>query len=452
MRRFSFPFRRGRFPAVATALGSLALALTGVPAARAATVLYIRGGGDGHGIGMSQYGAYGYALHGFTYQEILAHYYQGTSLGTTNPQQTVRVLLATGSASFSAATSVAGEPHTQLDPSLTYDVTALRNGRLQVTTAGGQSVGSFNAPLTVSGPAPLDVPQLGTYRGSLQFSPDGGGVDTVNVVGLDDYVRGVVSAEMPSSWAPAALEAQAVAARTYAITTSVGATNYDLYSDTRSQVYQGVSAETASTDAAVAATAGQIVTYAGRPAVTYFFSSSGGWTESIQDAWPGSSPQPWLRAVPDPYDGAGGNPYHRWARQLPIASATRALSGLVLGRLLGIVAHHDGRSPRVVTADIVGTGGTSTVSGAQLQGAFGLSSTNASFTTVTTQDPHGSLTGSIYPAPRPGVTIAVQQLAHGWHTVSKLALSSIGSFATTVAPGRYRIAYGPLRGPAVTVR
>lgn len=423
-----------------------------MPAARAAAVLYIRGGGNGHGIGMSQYGAYGYALHGWTYEQILAHYYQGTSIGTTNPQQTVRVLLATGSASFSGATTIAGAPRTPLQASETYDVTALKDGRLALTTSVGKLVGSFNAPLTVSGPAPLDVPQLGSYRGSLQFSRDGGGVDTVNVVGLDDYVRGVVSAEMPASWAPAALQAQAVAARTYAITTTVGATNYDLYSDTRSQVYQGVSAETPATDAAVAATAGQIVTYDGRPAVTYFFASSGGWTESIQDAWPGASPEPWLRAVPDPYDAAGGDPYHRWSEQLSVAAATRQLAGVVQGQLIGIVAHRDGRSPRVVTADVVGTRGTAGVSGAQLQSMLGLSSTNASFTTVSTLDPHGSLTGSIYPAPRAGASIAVQQLAHGWHTVSKLQLSSGGSFATTVAPGRYRIAYGPLRGPAVTVR
>ena len=100
---------------------------------------------------------------------------------------------------------------------------------------------------------------------------------------------------MPSSWAAAALEAQAVAARTYAITTTVDGNGYDLYSDTRSQMYGGVSAETPSTDAAVAATSGQVVTYDGKPVVTYFFASSGGHTESIQNVWAGATPEPWLR-------------------------------------------------------------------------------------------------------------------------------------------------------------
>ena len=111
------------------------------------------------------------------------------------------------------------------------------------------------APVTVSGPGPLDRARPGPLSGELELRPDGqGGVETVNAVGLDDYVRGVVAAEMPASWAPQALEAQAVAARTYAITTTVGAADYDLYDDTRSQMYGGVGAETPATDGAVAAT------------------------------------------------------------------------------------------------------------------------------------------------------------------------------------------------------
>src|SRR5438477_1435318 len=85
----------------------LVASLIAVSGANAATMLYIRGGGNGHGIGMSQYGAYGYALHGKGYPWILAHYYQGTALGHTNPARLVRVLLSTGSAAFSGATSAA---------------------------------------------------------------------------------------------------------------------------------------------------------------------------------------------------------------------------------------------------------------------------------------------------------------------------------------------------------
>src|SRR6202012_1729980 len=149
----------------------------------------------------------------------------------------------------------------------------------------------------------------------------------------DDYVRGVVAEEMEASWAPAALEAQAIAARTYALTTDVGGRGYSLYGDTRSQMYGGATAETAPTNPAGAATAGQIVTDTGTPAATYFFASSGGETESIQNVWQGASPEPWLVGVPDPYDGAAGDPYHRWTVTMSVAAATRRLGSLVRGRL-----------------------------------------------------------------------------------------------------------------------
>jgi stage II sporulation protein D len=420
-------------------------------AANAASVLSIRGGGLGHGIGMSQYGAEGYALHGADYRAILAHYYSGTALSATDPERIVRVLLSTGRASFSGATS-AGT--TRLQAGTTYTVSATSAGKLQVRAAGGKTVGTFAAPLVVAGPAPLRAgggSVSGTYRGSLEFTPAGGGaVDTVDAVGLDDYVRGVVAEEMPASWAPAALEAQAVAARTYAITTGVGAGAYDLYDDSRSQVYGGVAAETAATDAAVAATSGQIVTYDGRPAVTYFFSSSGGHTESIQDAWPGATPEPWLRGVPDPYDGAAGDPYHSWSLQLSLASATAKLRGLVRGSLVGITIVRQGTSGRIMTARVVGTRGQTTVSGTQLEGLFDLDSTLATFTAITTQDPTGRLTGTIYPAPRGSVS--VQSFGGGrWRTAGRATVSAAGRYSATVPPGRYRITTGAVTGPVVTV-
>ena len=330
---------------------------------------------------MSQYGAYGYALHGWTYQQILAHYYTGTTLGQTNPAQTVRVLLGSGSAAFAGATHVGNK---SLNPSLTYDVVPLANGSLKIVNqSSGKAVGTFSAPLTAVGPGPLSLAGLGAYRGSLEFRPNGsGGVYTVNVVGLDDYVQGVVAAEMPSTWSQQALDAQAVAARTYAITTDVSGGFFNLYPDTRSQMYRGVAAETASTNAAVAATSGQIVTYNGAPAVTYFFASSGGYTENVEDAWPGATPDPWLRGVPDPYDGAGGDPYHHWTRQMSLATAAKDLGKLVKGKLVGIKVTKTGASPRIMTANVIGTGGTVSVTGSQLEGAFGLLSTWAAFTTI----------------------------------------------------------------------
>ncbi len=446
--------RRRPLRRLAPALGALLAVALSVPAsAGAASTFYIRGGGDGHGIGLSQYGAYGYALHGKDYRFILGHYYQGTELGSTDPSRRVRVLLATGAASFSQATRAG---NTRLDPGTTYEVQA-SGSSLTIKTTAGRTVGRFPAPLTVSGPGPLVDPALGSYRGSFVFRPDGaGGVETVDMLGLDDYVRGVISAEMPSSWSAEALKAQAVAARTYAITTSVGGAGFDLYSDTRSQMYTGVSAETASTDAAVAATRGQVVTFNGAPAVTYFFSSSGGHTENIQDVWPGSTPEPWLVGVSDPYDGAGGDPYHQWTYQLSLPEATAKLSGLVKGMLRGIQVTSHGSSPRILTAAVVGSAARTSVSGASLQSIFGLPTTYASFTTISTVAGRPSqlptLGGTVFPAPR-NRSVAVQsQTRRGWRTVEQAPVVAGGSYSVRLlTPGRYRVLYNGLAGPALNV-
>ncbi len=105
-------------------------------------------------------------------------------------------------------------------------------------------------------------------------------------------------------WPLAALEAQAIASRTYALTADAGGRRFNVYSDTRSQVYLGKAAETARTNAAVAATAGQIVALQRQASATYFFASSGGQTENIEDSFLGSAPEPWLRGVADPYETA----------------------------------------------------------------------------------------------------------------------------------------------------
>jgi stage II sporulation protein D len=450
--------------------------------ASAGSTLYIRGGGYGHGIGMSQYGAYGYALHGWNYRQILGHYYTDTQIGTTNPNQTVRVLLSSGPAAFAGAAQIGNK---KLNPSLTYDVTPLADGQLAVVNqTTHKQVGKFAAPLTATGTEPLSLAGQGTYRGSLEFRPNGsGGVYTVNVVGLDDYVQGVIGAEMPSSWAQQALDAQAVAARTYAITTDVSGTFFNLYPDTRSQMYRGVGAETPSTVAAVAATSGQIVTYNGAPAVTYFFSSSGGYTENIEDAWPGATADPWLRGVPDPYDGAGGDPYHRWTLQMSIPSATAHLGGLVKGKLEAIRVTKTGASPRIMTANVIGTGGTTTVTGAELESAFGLLSTWASFTTISSaagSAPAGEIrrgdsdlaviaqlkhafsiryettpvfAGTVRPAGKGDhVTIEIRRGGGGWHKTATVQLGKGGRFAIKVTrPGVYRTVYQGLDGPSVSV-
>jgi stage II sporulation protein D len=454
-------------------LAAAALLALAAPAA-ADTTFQIDGGGNGHGIGMSQYGAYGYAQHGKDYPFILAHYFQGTALGTTNPLQIVRVLLADGAASFSGATYA---PHKQLNPKTTYSVQALANGSLAMYDQTGKKVGTFTAPLSVGGPGPLTLAGHGQYRGWLEFRPAGAGssVQTVNALHLEDYVRGVVSYEMPSSWSAEALKTQAVAARTYAITSSVGGNGYQLYADTRSQMYGGVAAETPSTDAAVAATHGQVVTYKGKPVTTFFFSSSGGYTENVENVWLGSTPEPWLKGVPDPYDGAAGNPYHHWTYKLTMSQATAKLGSRVRGQLVGITVTKHGVSPRIVSAQVVGTSGRTNVTGPQLQSIFALPSTYMAFTTISSAPgmssastrhvvTHGrqgaaeigfevlAIHGRVFPAKK-GSPVAIQLRTHrGWRTVTHVRVTAGGSYVASVAKaGSYRALYRHVAAPAVRV-
>jgi stage II sporulation protein D len=364
---------------ILTAFLAALLVVPGAAAAKSRATLTIRGAGFGHGVGMSQYGALGYAEHGWNASQILAHYYTGTQLGTTDPNRIVRVLLATGhSARFTGAEHAGTRT---LDPAKVY--VARRGGVGQVVLrTGGRRIATFTAPLQIAAGSGVGVVLAGhgTYRGALEISPGlFSGITVVNAVGLEDYLRGVVPSESPSSWPIEALKAQAIAARTYAITTARGGT-FDQYADTRSQVYGGVAAETADSDQAVAATRGQVVTYQGQPVTTYFFSTSGGRTEDVENVF-GGAPEPWLKSVADPYDGV--SPRHRWRFTMSLRRAQRKLHGLVLGRLKGIRVVKRGASPRIISAKVIGTRGSVPVDGATLRDRLGLYDTWAYFRTAT---------------------------------------------------------------------
>jgi stage II sporulation protein D len=375
--------RRLILPALAASV------LAAAPAAQAADRFTIRGAGFGHGVGLSQYGALGFAQNGATYDAILRHYYTDTALGTTDPDQTVRVLLqsSAGSASFSGATRAGSRSPAA---SRTYTVRPRGGGQLDVVSSSGRRVATAAAPLVVSGPGSVRLGGTagngvtsGSYRGALEFRPGTfGGVDAINAVSLEQYVAGVISRESPASWPLEALKAQAVAARTYAITTTKGGAGFDHYPDTRSQVYGGVAAETPSTDQAVADTRGQVVTYAGEPVVTFFFSTSGGRTEDVENTSLGTEPQPWLKSVEDPYDAV--SPKHRWGPiRLTRAQAKARLGGLVKGRFKGIKVVERGSSPRIVSADVIGSRGRTRTDGATLRARLDLLDTWAYFTTIT---------------------------------------------------------------------
>src|SRR4051812_48778722 len=246
-----------------------AAALLAFPAAAGArTSFTIRGAGFGHGVGMSQYGTLGYAEHGWTAPAILAHYYRGTQLGTTDPNRVVRVLLAGGSSATVSGASQAGAR--TLDPSATYVVQRSGAGQV-VLRRGSRKVATFTAPLEIAGAGgTIQLAGHGTYRGALEVLPGTfSGISVINEVALEDYVQGVVPAESPASWPLEALKAQAVAARTYAITTSRSGA-FDQYADTRSQVYGGGGGETAAPHHAGASTRGRGLTSHSQPVATYF--------------------------------------------------------------------------------------------------------------------------------------------------------------------------------------
>lgn len=354
----------------------------------------ITGHGYGHGHGMSQYGAQGAALGGLTAGAIVAFYYPGTTVARSSPR--VRVLL-----SSNPRTALVVQPRRGL--TLT-DRGAHRARRLptnlgatrwRLAVSGSRSVVSYlahgrwhpwsptaartlvgdgdffagGAPITMftsSGPR--------AYRGTLwAASPYPGATyrRTVNAVNIDGYLQGVVPAEMPASWQPAALQAQAIAARTFALWSVAKNPRgyYQLCDTTACQVYRGASAEYASTNAAVRATAGQYLSYQGQPAFTQFSASSGGWTSD--------GGQPYLPHQQDPYDAWSGNHVHDWTVSANASQLTRAYPALGTVTSITVTQREGGGDwqGRALSLDVVGTKGSKTITGVTFRAIFGLRST-----------------------------------------------------------------------------
>jgi stage II sporulation protein D len=349
-------------------LAAVAVVLGTAPIATASPLITLTGRGWGHGVGMAQDGAEGMAQHGAATAQILQHFYPHTTIDT-RPHETIRVLLReagavtirTGAgarvrADGGAAAAVAGA----------LTARPLAGGRVQLLAAGKEV--ARGGILRVAGGSPIRV-GAHTYRGTIELRRFRGSVRAIDDLGLEDYVRGVIAWEMPQTWHAASLGAQAVAARSYALAESAANGQFDVFPDTRSQMYGGVDAESPPTDAAVAATANQVLTYQGRVATTFFFASSGGRTANVQDVW-GGSPVPYLVSVPDPGDVI--SVYHRWA--------PRRFTGTGLGRLFGTgpvrgIAITKNPSGRVATLTLTTGRGAVTFTGTGARTAGGLRST-----------------------------------------------------------------------------
>jgi SpoIID/LytB domain protein len=408
------------------------------------TTFVFTGRGWGHGVGMGQYGALGMAKRGITYDKILAHFYRGTQLTPASVSR-IRVLLAEGWRLVTIASPVPFRVRDGTGVVHELDAGRYRFGAgLLLKLAGTDLAQALPGPLRfLPGKAPLELGRR--YRGVLDAVVRGKSLFVVNDVPLEAYIRGVVSDEMPEDWPLEAVKAQAVAARSYALSQRRTG-GFDVYPDTRDQVYGGVSAETPVGDRSSAETKGQVLTYNGKVATTFFFSSSGGRTASVVDVFLGAKPTPYLVSVADPYDTI--SPYHTWG---PVVLRATAVS-----RQLQIAGVSDlrpvpetGRASSVV---ITGKNGEFTLPASSVRRSLDLRSTWFRPGVLTLSASGTTLSGSVRNAD--GVVLEQRLLDGGWEQGPALELQPDGAFELAVAPEAttlYRLAVGEAKGAPVRV-
>ena len=444
--------------AAATAGGMLA-PLPGGPAPSSSgtsdPTFVLTGSGNGHGVGLSQYGALEQARAGRSAADILAFYFPTTELARTSSVK-LRVLLVASAKSLaisSAAAYIVRDADGQ-----THELAAGT-----ITLGPDLQVPVDDVPTPLAGPLTFS-PSTGalmavgsrSYRGTIEVASTGTALQAIDVVGLEAYVQGVVPGEMPSAWPPTALQAQAVAARSYALATLVKGKPWDLYPDGRSQQYRGAGAETPETTAAVRATAGQVLVYGGVAATTFYSSSSGGRTQSGLDSF--GLDVPYLPSQDDPWDAS--SPFHVWQ--------PRSLTGQKLARALGLAAPvidvqaRFSTSGRVIALTVTAADGSSlAVAGTEARKRLTLRSTafhlaTLRFLTLPTASSPGvalRLTGVARDAS--GATLERLALDGSWKTVvRRLRVTATGTFATVVHPVQtttYRLSASGLAGPVLTI-
>ena len=428
--------------------------LEGGAVALSAPVFVLTGGGYGHGVGMSQYGAFAQATAGRTYRDILGFYYPGTEVGRAAVAK-VRVLVATGSSSLRIGSAA---------PFRAFDATGAA-----VDLPAGELVLRPNLKVEVDGVATalagplvfrpgrgatLTLDGVG-YRGELRATVVQGRLQVIDDVGLEAYLLGVVPGEVPREWPVEALRAQAVAARSYTLASMVKGREWDLYADTRSQAYYGVGQEAPSTSSAVRATRGQVLTFAGKIATTFYYSSSGGRTASSEDVF--GVPYGYLQAFDDPWDTT--SPYHRW---LP-----RTLSAGALAKAFGLsspvidveaVATSSGR-PATVTLTMR-DGSIVQLHASDVRARLGLRSTAfrlgvlqlrrpAAVTVAGTRVQLGGIARDV-----DGAVLEKLGPTGSWIPAARLTPAPDGSFTVSLRPAQtstYRLSAAGLPGPALTL-
>jgi stage II sporulation protein D len=437
---------------VLAVLATTAAAQAPAPAASTTgeAMFAVSGRGWGHGVGLSQWGAYGQAKEGRTYDEILAHYYYGTKLGRA-AKNDVRVLLAEGRRAVTVQSAAPFRVQDALGVATKLPAGALvLTPQLKLPGAAKASPGPL---VVVPGKAPLALDGR-PYRGKLEVAAAGGYLRVVNHVGLEAYIGGVVADEMPSTWPLEALKAQAVAARTFALKSIVKGKPFDLYSDARSQVYGGMESEEDSAAQAIRATAGQVVTYRGALITAFYFSSSGGRTASSADVF--GVPYPYLVSRPDPWDKA--SPHHRWG---PVLLGARTLQAKldVPARVVD-AAGVATPSGRIRSLALQTPGGTTSVPASLVRTALDLRSTWITVAVLRLDRPRGTLEfGSPFALTGIARNVTAPQLESSsnrktWTPLGPLERAPDGTFSKTVTPAKttsYRVVGAGTDQPSASV-
>ncbi len=357
-----------------------------------ASTITVTGHGFGHGNGLSQYGALGAAMQGLSWRDIVSFYYPGTTIEPLTGK--IRVLLTADTTPDLQVRAKDGLRVRRIGHARTLRLHGKSVKRWRVIANGADSIvqksngrgwryykrlrgevefSSTKGPLillTPSGPR--------AYRGTLRSVSAGPNRkrETVNRVGIEAYLRGVVPREVPAEWEPDAVSAQSVAARTYAAFERASSTNphYDLCDTTQCQVYGGVADEHPAADAAIKETAKQGLFYDGALAFTQFSASNGGYSSA------GS--MPYLVAQADPYDGVSGHKYSTWTASTDDTAIEKHWPAI--GDLTAIeVTAREGNGEwggRVTEMAFIGTSGTARVDGDTVRSYFGLNSTWFTFT------------------------------------------------------------------------
>jgi stage II sporulation protein D len=384
------------------------------------------GKGWGHGIGLSQWGAQGWAEGAvgprLTGEQIVAKYFPGARLASQPITQPFRVLLSAPSTAciHRTITNVARMQSAggmrlvnNADPSVVYTETLpnqpLRfwndGGSLAVRNESNNQIVFFGADTVVLMPKQfwdpiyIDQKTLG-YRGNLQVGlREEGNLRVVNYVSSDDYMRGALPGEMPSQWEMEALRAQAITARTYAAwrQSTAGDRTWDVRDDTADQCYGGDGFESSRTTAAVDSTASMIITYDGKPIRALYSSASGGISENVGcvldaervgDTWQCAQGWPYLQVTEDPaetaaYDKRGGMPHGLWSEWFSGAEIRKQIIedyGVDIGSFISI-GFNESPGGRPISVRVRGTSAAVDLKGDRfLRTTLGLKSTLVSTT------------------------------------------------------------------------